>query len=219
MLARPERPGGPVEVVIADKNPLVLNGLKRLIARDDRLVLSITATDGERFLETLDRMAFDVGVIGWDMPYASGFEVLEALRARPDAPRIVVYTGSAAPNLAREAMALGAAGFCSKRQSPERLIETIIAVARGAMVFPFFDVRTDRTDPFGDLTPRERELLAALPSGRTNAQIAKDLGLSVNTVKFHLKSLYDKLSVRNRAQAVALHLQRPAGCHDKPDRR
>jgi two-component system nitrate/nitrite response regulator NarP len=164
-------------------------------------------------------MAFDVGVIGWDMPYASGFEVLEALRARPDAPRIVVYTGSAAPNLAREAMALGAAGFCSKRQSPERLIETIIAVARGAMVFPFFDVRTDRTDPFGDLTPRERELLAALPSGRTNAQIAKDLGLSVNTVKFHLKSLYDKLSVRNRAQAVALHLQRPAGGHDKPDRR
>lgn len=213
MLAPHERPRGPIEVAIADKNPLVLSGLKRLIARDDRLVLSITATDGERFLETLDRTAFDVGVIGWDMPFGGGKQVLKALESRDDAPRIIVYTGSEAPNLARQAMTLGAAGFCSKRQPPEQLIEAIIAVAKGAMVFPFFDLRAERGDPFGDLTPRESELLQALPSGGTNAQIAKELGLSVNTVKFHLKSLYDKLSARNRAQAVALYLQHTAGRH------
>ena len=211
MLAPHERPPGPIKVAIADKNPLVLSGLKRLIGKDDRLILSITATDGERFLETLDRVPFDVGVIGWDMPFGGGQRVLERVRSRENPPRIIVYTGSAAPNLAREAMALGAAGFCSKRQPPEQLIETIIAVAQGAMVFPFFDVRADRRDPFGELTPRECELLQALPSGGTNAQIARQMGLSVNTVKFHLKSLYEKLSVRNRAQAVALYLQNAAG--------
>jgi len=82
----------------------------------------------------------------------------------------------------------------------------VLAVSEGRMVFPFMDMSKPGGDPFGTLTKREQELLSALAEGRTNGQIAEDLGISLNTVKFHLKNLYGKLSVRNRAQAVATFL-------------
>ena len=85
--------------------------------------------------------------------------------------------------------------------------ETILAVAEGRMVFPFMDMSKPGQDPFGSLTGREQELLAALSEGQTNSQIASDLAISLNTVKFHLKNLYGKLNVKNRAQAVACYLK------------
>jgi two-component system nitrate/nitrite response regulator NarP len=198
--------GGPIDVALADKNPLVLAGLKQLLAEDDRFNLVVVASDGERFLEAVERISFDVGVIGWVMPHCDGHGVLETLRGRADAPRIVVYTGSADPNVAREVMALGGAGFCSKSDPPEVLLETVAAVGAGRMVFPYVDPQSLDQDPFRSLTRRERELLDALARGASNAELALELGVSVNTVKFHLRNLYDKLSVRNRAEAVARHI-------------
>ncbi|MGD9508771.1 MAG: response regulator transcription factor [Geminicoccaceae bacterium] len=194
----------PIEVGIADKSPLVLAALKALLSQSDRFRLAVAASDGERFLEAVRRIRFDVGVIGWVMPYHDGRAVLAALRGQPDSPRIVVYTGDPDPTLPRRVMALGAAAFVSKRESPERLLDAIEAVARGKMVFPFLDVSEIAEDPLESLSPRERELLSDLGSGRTNAELARNLGVSVNTVKFHLRNLFDKLQVRSRAQAVQL---------------
>jgi two-component system nitrate/nitrite response regulator NarP len=198
---------GPIEVVIADKSPLVLNALAQLFGSDERFSLVANASDGERFMEAVDRLAFDVGVIGWVMPYLDGAGVLKAISARPQAPRIVIYTGDSAPDLSRRAMLLGAAGFCSKREKPETLLATVQAVAEGRMVFPFMDMSKPHTDPFASLTVRERDLFGSLAQGLTNAQIAKALGVSLNTVKFHLKNLYEKLGVSNRAQAVAYYMK------------
>ena len=86
-------------------------------------------------------------------------------------------------------MSLGAAAYCSKRRPPAELIETIADVGAGRMLFPFIDVTTLADDPLSGLTRRERELLAGLSHGRTNAQLAEDLGISINTVKFHLKKI------------------------------
>lgn len=196
----------PVRVVVVDKNPLVLAGLRQVFDADTRFRLVATVADGERFLEAVEAVAFDVGVIGWEMPVLSGQAVLTVLRTRAHAPRIVVYTGRIDPAVPRMVMALGGAGFCLKSDPPQRLLDTIAAVAAGNMVFPFVDLRTLMDDPMLTLTGRERELLASLASGRTNAQLARAMGVSVNTIKFHLRNLYDKLSVRNRAQAVALHM-------------
>lgn len=197
----------PIEVMIADKSPLIVAALTQLFNADRRFALVATASDGERFMAAVDRLSFDVGVIGWEMPYMSGGDVLKALAQRPKAPRIVIYTGEPALDLPRRAMQLGAAGFCSKRDKPETLLATVVAVAEGRMVFPFMDMSTPTTDPFASLTARERDLFAALADGMTNAQIAKSLDVSLNTVKFHLKNLYDKLGVHNRAQAVARYLK------------
>ena len=194
----------PIAVGIADKSPLVLAALKALLGQSDRFSLAVAASDGERFLEAVRRMRFDVGIIGWVMPYHDGRAVLEGLRGQADGPRIVVYTGDPDPTLPRRAMALGAAAFVSKRESPDRLLDAVEAVARGKMVFPFLDVSAIQEDPLDALSPRERELLSDLGSGRTNAELARNLGVSVNTVKFHLRNLFDKLQVRSRAQAVQL---------------
>ncbi|MFL5338012.1 MAG: response regulator transcription factor [Geminicoccaceae bacterium] len=194
----------PIEVGIADKSPLVLAALKSLFAQPERFSLAVAASDGERFLEAVRRLRFDVGIIGWVMPYHDGRAVLEALRQRPDSPRIVIYTGDPDPTLPRRAMTLGAAAFVSKREPPERLLDAVEAVAFGKMVFPFLDVNGIHDDPLEALSPRERELLGELGSGRTNAELARSLGVSVNTVKFHLRNLFDKLQVRSRAQAVQL---------------
>ncbi|MEO0034598.1 MAG: hypothetical protein RLZZ501_621 [Pseudomonadota bacterium] len=197
----------PIAVVIAEKNPLLQSSLVKLLEGDARFVIAGVANDGQRFLELLDRLSFRVGVIGWEMPTVDGRGVLQSLRGRPEAPRVIVYTGSANPDVPRQAMTLGAAGFCSKREPPEQLVDTIIAVAGGRMVFPFIDVASLASDPLAGLTPRERELLAALAGGLTNQQMATQLDISLNTVKFHLKNLYDKLAVGNRAQAVAFFLK------------
>jgi two-component system, NarL family, nitrate/nitrite response regulator NarL len=196
-----------IDLVIAEKNPLLQSSLAKLFADDDRFSVAAVTADGERFLEAIEQIPFDVGIIGWEMPYLDGRGVLQALRNRPDAPRVVVYTGSPNPDVPRQAMTLGAAGFCSKREPPEQLLDTILAVAAGRMVFPFIDISSLAADPLAGLTPRERELLAALASGLTNQEMATQLDISLNTVKFHLKNLYDKLGVGNRAQAVAFYLK------------
>ncbi|MEK0083157.1 response regulator transcription factor [Benzoatithermus flavus] len=194
----------PIEVALVDKSPLVHAALKSLLAHDERFSLAFVASDGERFLDALERLHCDVAVMGWVMPYKDGRAVLEALAGRPERPRIVIYTGDPDPALPRQAMALGAAAFLSKREPPERLLDILTAVAHGQMVFPFLDVRSLHADPLGRLSPRERELLGSLGTGCTNAELARALGVSVNTVKFHLRNLFDKLGVRNRAQAVQL---------------
>lgn len=195
-----------VNIVLAEKNPLLQSSMLKLFSNDGRFNVTAVAGDGEKFLAAVERLACDVGVIGWEMPFVDGRGVLQALRGGKG-PRIVVYTGSSNPDVPRQAMALGAAGFCSKNEMPEYLLDTVAQVAAGRMVFPFIDVARLVSDPLAELTPRERELLSALGAGLTNHAIAERVGISLNTVKFHLKNLYAKLGVSNRAQAVAFFMK------------
>jgi two-component system nitrate/nitrite response regulator NarP len=195
-----ERRKDTISIVIADKSPLVQSGLAGIFAEDGRFTLLASAADSERFMEAVRRLSFDIGVIGWDMPYMSGGQVIEALARTPEPPRIVVYTGNEAPGIPRRVMELGGAAFCHKSEPPGQLVET---VAAGRMVFPFMDLSRRGADPLDILTKRERELLGALAKGATNPEIVRRLGISTNTVKFHLKNLYGKLHVTNRSQAVA----------------
>ncbi len=202
-----------IDVAIADKNPLVLQALSELLDRDPRFNLVLTVKTSDAFLQSVARTRVDVGVIGWVLPPDGGATVTETLRDQPGAPRLVVYSGGLDPELARKVMGYGVAGFCSKSEPPERLLDIVEAVAQGQMVFPYVDVRGLHRDPWEHLTPREKELLAALAKGDSNDRIARELGLSINTVKFHLRNLYDKLAIKNRAQAVAFYYSstRPEG--------
>ena len=148
-----------IEIVIADKSPIVQGGLGRMFEDDERFTLVATASDGERFMEAVERLRFSIGIIGWDMPYMDGRAVLQAVRERPNPPRLIVYTGNGSPEIPRQTMQLGGAGFCSKREPPSRLVETVIAVSEGRMVFPFMDMSRPGGDPYATLTTREQELL------------------------------------------------------------
>jgi two-component system nitrate/nitrite response regulator NarP len=202
-----------IAVAVADKSPLILAGLDKLLSDDRRFNLVAKLTDGEEFLEAARQQKFTIAVIGWQLPTLHARDVLRALSRQVAAPKIVVYSGTNDPAAPAETLQLGGAGFVSKRAPPERLLDVLAAVAAGDMVFPFVDIRKMRSDPLENLTLRERSLLSALGSGHTNSQLAKDFGVSINTIKFHLRNLFEKLEVRNRAQAIALFLEMKHGAY------
>jgi DNA-binding NarL/FixJ family response regulator len=194
------------KVVILDKNPVVRAGLQDFIARDGRFEVVGSLPTGAAFLAFEDRHAADIAIIGWALPDVSGAEILTALKRRHAPTRVIVYTGEPGKDVLRQAVRLGAWGFISKSDEPDVLLDAVAAVARGRMSLPYVDLQTLTRDPLGELTARERELLVALANGWTNLQIASRIGISRNTVKYHLKNLYDKLGVSNRAMAVALYM-------------
>ena len=201
------QPVFPVSIAIADKNPMVLRALEALLTRDRRFNLVLMESDGAQFLGSLAKYPARLGVIGWELPPLRAPEILQVLARRPGAPKIIVYSGTRNPGAPAETLRLGGAGFVSKLSPPERLLEVFAAVAAGDMVYPFDDIHKARPDPITSLTQRERDLLAALESGQSNAQLAREFGVSVNTVKFHLRNLFGKLAVRNRTQAICLYLE------------
>jgi two-component system nitrate/nitrite response regulator NarP len=104
-------------------------------------------------------------------------------------------------------LAHGGAAFVSKNEDPGYLLDTVAEVARGRMVFPYLDVSRINANPLSTLTKRELEILSSLAAGRTNKEIASRKGVSTNTVKYHIRNLFEKLGVSNRGQAIALYLK------------
>lgn len=196
-----------IRVGVADKSPLVQAALTHLFAEDHRFELVDVWADGTSFLKSIERCDLNVVVTGWVISPGNGKFILDQLRAHANAPRIVVYTGAEGESVPSQVMAHGGAAFVSKREQPKYLLDTVAAVAQGRMVFPFLDVRKINRTPLTSLTKRELEVLSALAAGQTNKQIAAAHGVSPNTVKFHIKNLFEKLDVTNRGQAIALYLK------------
>ena len=194
----------PISVMLADSNSLVLTAMSEIFERDPRFSLVATSGTAEGFLGMVMRVPVQVGVIDWRLPVLGGEKLIEVLREQENAPRIVVYADAGA-DLARQAMTAGAAGCAPRSGTVDELLQTCHDVASGKMVFPFLDVRDLQQDPIAQLSRRERVLLEALSKGSTNRELSAELGISVNTVKFHLSNLFEKLSVRNRAQAIAFY--------------
>jgi len=190
--------------MLADGNPLVLSALSEMIDRDPRFSLVATAATAEGFLGTVMRVPVKVGIIDWNLPALGGAKLIEVLRDQANAPRIVVYAEDTG-DLPRQSMTAGAAAFAPRSSDAATLLETCVDVAAGKMVFPFLDVRDLQNDPIHQLSRKERAMLEALSKGLTNRELSKELGITINTVKFHLSNLYEKLSVKNRAQAIAFY--------------
>ena len=192
-------------VIVADPNTIMLQALSELFERDKRFTLVATSKTAEGFLESCLRVPVDIGIVDWTIPQLGGERLLAILRDRPDAPRIIVYSGSADPDVPRRAMAAGAAAFLTRDAPEQQLLDVAATVAAGRMVFPYMDVRGLKRDPRDSLTEREKTMLAALAKGRTNTELAAELDISINTVKFHLRNLYEKLGLNNRSQAIAFY--------------
>lgn len=190
--------------MLADSNPLVLSAMSEIFDKDTRFSLVATSATAEGFLGTVMRVPVQVGVVEWNLPALGGAKLIEVLRENEAAPRFVVY-GDAAGDLPRLAMQAGAAGFAPRSGEIEGLVETCVDVAAGKMVFPFIDVRQMQRDPIYSLSRKEKVILEALSSGMSNRELSKSLRISTNTVKFHLSNIYEKLSVKNRAQAIVYY--------------
>jgi two-component system nitrate/nitrite response regulator NarL len=196
-----------IRVGLADKNPLIQAALKHLLSEDSRFELTHVASGCDDFLANIESDPVDVGVIGWVIGPCDGRYILDHLNTLDNPPRIIVYTGDGSKFVPSQVMTHGGAAFVSKSEQPEVLLDSIAAVAAGRMVFPYIDVRSIYDNPLSTLTRREMEVLSELASGRTNKQIARDLDVSLNTIKFHVRNLFQKLAVNSRGQAISMYLR------------
>ncbi|RAZ88336.1 DNA-binding response regulator [Mesorhizobium hawassense] len=194
-----------VRVVVAERNPLVISALREMLECDGRFELVSAVQSGKQFLELAAEAEFDVAVIGWKLADMDGADILAEVQDRKLGVRITVFSNDHDIGILKQCVRLGAQGYCFQFDDPPIIFETILAVAHGRICIPYIDINKVNDTPLAQLTVRERELLAVLSDGWTNLQIATRTGISENTVKYHLKNLYDKLDVRNRAMAVALY--------------
>lgn len=197
----------PILVGIVDKSPLMCTALSTLLGEDDRFEVVCICRTAEEFLQKVGTVDVDVAVAGWIIPPGDARFILDQLRARTGSPRVVVYSGIGTESAPAHVMAHGGAAFVSKDEEPGYLLDTIAEVARGRMVFPYLDVSRINANPLAMLTKRELEILSSLAAGRTNKEIAARKGVSTNTVKYHIRNLFEKLGVTNRGQAIALYLK------------
>lgn len=195
----------PHSVIIADPNSIMLQALSEMFERDRRFSLVATSKTAEGFLESCLRVPVAIGIVDWTIPKLGAERLLDILRDRPHSPRMIVYAAAGNVDVPRRAIAAGAAGYCTHDAPEAQLLDVAFAVASGRMVLPYMDFRELKRDPREQLTAREKTLLAELAKGRNNTELAAELGISINTVKFHLRNLYEKMDFKNRAQAIAFY--------------
>ena len=193
----------PIDLILCDSSPLVLSAMSETFEQDSRFSLVATSSTSEGFLATILRIEVQLCIIDWNIRDLSAEKLINLLRSQSIPPRTIIYGEGSDPDIARQAMGAGAAAFVSRSAPIETLIQTCLDVAAGKMVFPFLDIRDLRNDPINTLSRKERVIIEALFEGLTNKQLSARLQISANTVKFHISNIFDKLNVKNRAQAIA----------------
>ncbi|MDJ0923412.1 MAG: response regulator transcription factor [Acidimicrobiia bacterium] len=197
-----------IRIVIADDHTMLREGLSQALDSLPDIKVIATAADGRELIEVLDSATPDVILVDIEMPRLSG---IGALRKLEGAPPSIVVTMHAEDEQRRKAAAAGASGFLSKSAPLPDLAAAIRAVAAGEEVLDeatIRDVLDRHRQPILDegaaaLTSRERELLRLLASGVSGTEdLADRLFISQKTVKNHLASIYEKLAITDRAQAV-----------------
>lgn len=194
-------------VLIAERNPLVIAALRGLFSENPRFSIAETARTSVELCEKLLLVEVDCVLLSWQLADAEASEVLADLASNGLDPKIVLFADTSNPVVVNETIRLGVNGLCYQFEDPEILFATLTAVMKGRICIPYTVLSKISNTPFQQLTSRETELLGMLSNGWSNTQIASRTGISENTVKYHLKNLYDKLEVRNRAMAVALYVK------------
>lgn len=207
--------GRAIRVLIADDQPLVRRGLALILAPDPAFEVVGEAGDGAEAVVLAHRLQPDVVVMDIRMPVLDGVAATGQLARELPGCRVLALSTFDMDEYVVAALRAGAYGFLPKDISPEELVAAVRVVHTGeAAVAPRLltrlistYVRTpDRPRPpvalSGDLTPREQEVWRLMATGLDNAEVAGEMDISVSTVKNHITSVFAKLGVRDRAQAV-----------------
>ena len=201
----------PLNVVIVDDHVALRRGMELLLRRRGHHVVG-TADDAESAEALILRRRPDIALIDLALPGESGADLTRRLLAEDPAMRIVLYTGTADERQLLDGLDAGAAGFALKSGDPEELEEAIRTVAAGDdWLDPRVRALVSRSNGNGSvwlLSPREREILLLLSQGLTGEGAAKQLYLSTETVRTHVRNAMTKLGASTRVHAVALALQR-----------
>jgi NarL family two-component system response regulator YdfI len=226
----------PIRVLIADDHALVREGLRLILEASDGFAVAGEAGDGAAALRLVEKVQPDVVLMDLRMPGMDGLEALTHLRAQRPEIAVVILTTYNEDGLVLRGLQAGARGYLLKDMTGETLMQTVRAAVRGEILLqpeimarvlaqtserPMPPARGERPPTGGgDLTEREREVLAAVARGERSKEIALRLGVTESTIKAHLATIYTKLEVDSRASAVAVAIERgllPAPGSRRPD--
>lgn len=204
-----------IRIVLVDDQPLVREGLRRILHRDDGFEIVDECDDGDEVVESVRRHRPDLVVMDIRMKRTDGVEATRRLRALDDGPPVLVLTTFDDEEVLSGALRAGASGFQLKDAPAEELILAARSVALGeGWLDPAITERVltsyrSTAPPVADtdravegLSPREVEVLRLMASSATNAEIADVLFVSEATVKSHVGHIFTKLGLRDRAAAI-----------------
>jgi RNA polymerase sigma factor (sigma-70 family) len=216
-----------ITVMIVDDHPVFRQGLRRVLESEDDLDVVAEVEDGEEALAEAKRLAPNVMLLDINLPGMNGLQIARALKDTLLDISIIMLTAYHDDQQVFHAIRAGAAAYFPKDVSPRRLIEAIRLVHQGSYVvedrvlekpqvgawlLEQFEQADDADDELGSLlvplSPREMEILQYIAQGKSNKEIAYDLGISRQTVKNHMTSILRKLAVNDRTQAAIYALRR-----------
>jgi two-component system, NarL family, nitrate/nitrite response regulator NarL len=205
----------PIRVLVADAQPLFLESVARTFRQDAGFHVVAEASDGRTALERIRAVAPAVAVLDHDLPGLDGGRVLDAV-VRDELPaRILLMSADVRPGVAFAAVAAGARGYLSKCVPGETVRSAVRRIAAGGAALcddlqtvVADEIRLRYRDERSLLSARERQIVALMAEGLTTRQIGLRLHLSISTVKSYTENLYERLGVRERAQAVAEAMRR-----------
>lgn len=206
-----------IRVLIADDQALVRGGFRLILDHAGDIEVVAEAADGQEAVAQCREHRPDVALLDIRMPGVDGLEAARLILAEQTAARVLMLTTFQVDDYIYEALRVGASGYLLKDVDPPDLVAAVRAAHAGELPFASAitrhlvehylgrDQRPPREDPrLAQLTAREREILAAIARGLTNAEIAEELVVSLSTVKTHVTSILTKLRLRDRIQAVIL---------------
>lgn len=204
-----------IRVLLVDDQELVRAGVRGILL--DRFGFDVVGecSDGSEVISAVDRLAPDVVLMDVRMPVVDGIDATRELRLRVDSPPVLALTTFDDDEVLAGMLRAGATGFVLKGVPAEDLHKAVRVVAEGgAWLDPAVTGRVlaiyrsaapttlDRSEALASLTAREREVLALIGRGRTNAEIAAELVVGEGTVKTHINHVFTKLDLRDRAAAI-----------------
>lgn len=198
-----------IKVLVVDDHPLMRVGIAAIInARPDMIAVA-QAGDGEKAVELFEQHRPDVTLMDLRLPRMSGVNTIQTIRSRHEQARFIVLTTYDGDEDIHQALAAGAQGYMIKGMPHDALIDALRRVHAGGRFLPRpVKQALASRNPNSDLSSRERQVLALLAGGKSNKDIAGELGITEATVKCHVSVILMRLNVSDRTQAVVVALQR-----------
>ena len=204
----------PIRVLIVDDHEVMAASLARVLDDEPDLVCVGLASTLAQTRARVQSTAPDVLVLDRRLPDGDGVDAIKDLRALRPSMNVLVLTGSGSDDVLVRALEAGAAGFLSKTRSLAEVTSAVRAAAQGEasisseMLARLLPRLTRVSAPAPTLTRREDEVLAMLAQGMSNAAIAEELTVSVNTVRNHVSNLSAKLGAHSKLEAMSIAIQR-----------
>ena len=204
-----------ITVYVAEDHPVFQDAVARAIRARPEFELAGTAADGREALSDIRSLRPTVAILDQTLAGMDGVDVVRALTAEGLPTRIVMLSADSSSALVYEAVKLGVAGYLTKAATLAEICDAVAAVARGETVLAadvqsglVLELRARDGDQRPALTDREIQVLRLIAEGLSGPQIGEQLYISSSTVKTHVKNVFEKLAVGDRAAAVAEGMRR-----------